>query len=410
MAVEMVVSEAAQELLSKATIPLHPAIIKMIRQVPESLLKRYFRSAHLDESILVDAPCGVRARMKEITERIERLDDDSVAKLTSVAERIMEMTDDIGEEAMHGMTRNRESFEAQENACARALWLLLEEPDAFKRAEEIRYADNYRLGRMWDGFLGPKNIQISKNDDHHQEFRDWIKTWFRTGQVKLELYERIRPNLESDDSRLIQVVVYREGLPKSFLEFDEGELAQRHRRPVYEFALTYEPETGIIEVIAPDRLGREETARAFAKTMLRHKIDNERVPLRYYDLSRLMEPYAFPTDPQDGIQSVTVMMMVLQPFEQKAEKLTYEVTRSATQNIYECLWARFQDKSPLTNGFRLQQVKLSVRFHPDGGVGRGKTIPVKLSMPNGCNLKSKSEKERLICEKYLPLWGLVKEV
>lgn len=41
---------------------------------------------------------------------------------------------------------------------------------------------------------------------------------------------------------------------------------------------------------------------------------------------------------------------------------------------------------------------------------RRRTINVTIALPNGCNLKSKTEKERLICNKYLPRWGLVKEV
>ncbi len=50
-----------------------------------------------------------------------------------------------------------------------------------------------------------------------------------------------------------------------------------------------------------------------------------------------------------------------------------------------------------------------IHFRTDKASRRGKMLRFTLSLPNGCNLKSKTERERLICEKYLPRWGLVKE-
>ena len=35
---------------------------------------------------------------------------------------------------------------------------------------------------------------------------------------------------------------------------------------------------------------------------------------------------------------------------------------------------------------------------------------MKISYPNNCDLKSRTEKERLIGDKYLKKWGLLKEI
>ena len=37
-------------------------------------------------------------------------------------------------------------------------------------------------------------------------------------------------------------------------------------------------------------------------------------------------------------------------------------------------------------------------------------MPVELTEPHGCNLRDRSDQERLICDKYLRLWGLVRDV
>ncbi|MBF0214983.1 MAG: hypothetical protein HQM00_15710 [Magnetococcales bacterium] len=65
----------------------------------------------------------------------------------------------------------------------------------------------------------------------------------------------------------------------------------------------------------------------------------------------------------------------------------------------------------LSERFEVDEATLSIRLRPArGSSGRRRTINVTIALPNGCNLKSKTEKERLICNKYLPRWGLVKEV
>jgi hypothetical protein len=56
------------------------------------------------------------------------------------------------------------------------------------------------------------------------------------------------------------------------------------------------------------------------------------------------------------------------------------------------------------------KAKLIIRFHPEAGSKRGKTLPLTVTMPHGCDLKDRTEKERIIGEKYLARWGLLKNV
>ncbi|MBF0141777.1 MAG: hypothetical protein HQL74_16075, partial [Magnetococcales bacterium] len=262
------------------TIPLDQNVVRLIRYAPEALLEKLLVSVLPNTGDVLETALIGRARIRELAERLAYLDDDSIGALVTNSGRIVEMTDDLGQEALQSTAMNRGMLSSLENAFARSLWVFLYESGSFRRAEEIRYADNYRLGRMWDGFVGPKNAVISNNAEHHQEFRDRIRSYFRSGQVKVEIYKRTRPDLEDGEHHLQQVVVYREGLPDSFLEFEDGELARRSWRPVLEFALTYEANSGVIEVVAQGRDCREEMARAFSETMLRQEIESERVPLR----------------------------------------------------------------------------------------------------------------------------------
>ncbi|MBF0181923.1 MAG: hypothetical protein HQM03_18045 [Magnetococcales bacterium] len=383
-------------------------IARFIRNTPVKGLQAYF----LGNGFPVPGLDWREPEVKVVVpllKAVEALDDGKRAILSVDAGRIDALTDELGQEAMWSVVRDQESFGKLENAHDRATWLFLHDPEAFQRAEEIRYTDSHRLGRMWDGFVGPLQATVSMDSEHHRQFEISLRNLFRSGQVKVEVYHRTRAHLD-EESRLVQVMVYREGLPDSFLEFQEGELARRNRRPVLEFALTYQPEDGVIEVISQGRENREEIVRMFAETLLQTPIKTARVPLRRYDLASLSSPRDFPTDPEDGIESVKVVLLQLQPLDHGPERITFETNRRTDQSLYERLWDWFERNNPLTGDFRIQIAKISVRFHPEKGGRQGKVLTIRLALPNGCNLKGTTDKERLICEKYLARWGLVREL
>lgn len=413
MSLQPVVSESPSVVSEEAIIPLSPAIVKLVRFLPDALLAIYLDGIGVNSTELLANNGAGRARVRKIVDGIGMLEASVLGLLGADAERFVDMADAMGQDAMQSVVMDHQGFASQENALTRSVWLFLREPASFRRAEEIRYADNYRMGRMWDGFIGPKGVPVSDQTEHHLEFGDRIKGWFRANQVKVEIFERTRVEMEDGERQvmqLVQLVVYREGLPDSVLEFEQGDLTRRSRRPVMESSLTYEADSGVIEVVAQDRPSREEMARVFAESLLRQGIAGKRVPLREFDLRPLMTPHPFSTDLEDGIAAVEVVSLTLKPLLDGAERVTFDADRKTGRSLYERIFEWFQEHSPLNQGFFMQKAILSVIFQPDGGVGRGRVVPVRLSLPNGCNLKSRTEKERLVCEKYLSHWKLVQEV
>lgn len=84
--------------------------------------------------------------------------------------------------------------------------------------------------------------------------------------------------------------------------------------------------------------------------------------------------------------------------------------RDAETSIWEMGEDRFGDTDPLRGGWIATQARLSIRFHPEAGSSRGKTLPLTITMPHGCDLKDRTERERLLGEKYLRRWGIVRDV
>ena len=108
----------------------------------------------------------------------------------------------------------------------------------------------------------------------------WQRERFKSNNVHVDIFDRHRATFEGADCALVQATVYREGRPDDFFEFVNGALDRRPRRPVFEAAITYEPATGVIEVVAKERESREDMVRLFARDLLATELRQERLPLR----------------------------------------------------------------------------------------------------------------------------------
>jgi hypothetical protein len=263
---------------------------------------------------------------------------------------------------------------------------------------------------MWEAFKGTENISIGAHEHQLSAFKDKLLELFRAaGKIKVEIYERTRSDAEENETDVIQIVVYREDLPSTQLAFEDENLVSRIFRPVKEIALTYEPTTGYIEIIAEGKEHRRSIAIIFSETLLQSPIDGESIPLKQYDIQKLLNPMVLSFDTEDGIESVKVTMLkVARP--NSNNNVTLDVATKEERSIYDVSKEYFGGNDPLKSGFRLKQVRISIRFMPDHESRKGKILHVTIRVPNGCNLKSKSHKEKLIGEKYLERWELLETV
>lgn len=387
------------------------AVGQVIRHTPARGVWEYFQRRGLIQD--GTAACsGVARSSYALLKVVERLAEHDQAMMNGDFERIWEMSDEAGQWAILHVMTDRARLEELANPHERALWLFVNDPAAFRRAEEIRWADTRRQGRLWSGFVGPPNLEASRDEGDHRRFEEGVRAIFASRNAHLDLFERLRAVRDEQVSRVVQAVVYRDGLPDAQLVFNaDGELELRPHRPVYEVSIIYEPDTGVIEVVAQGMEHRARLARLFAGVILQQGIIGLRIPLRQYDLSRLLTPCDFPSDPGDGIDAVKVTWLRLRhrSFEHGHIALIANWRDSLTVHEQARQWIVAADELPDT--FEADEATLSIRLRPArGSTGRRRTINVTITLPNGCNLKSKTEKERLICDKYLPRWGLVKEV
>lgn len=385
------------------------SVTSFIRNMPASSLRAYFDQTGIEPPTPVNWDAAEPEVVRGALRAVDELDDEARARIVNDAERVSGLADDAGQTALYSVVENRETLDALANGHARSLWMFLNAPVLFQRAEEVRYTDERRRGRSWDGFIAPPNLDIRRDPASLDAFKASLRAHFGSNNVHVDIFERCRPTFEGGDSDLVQIAIYREGLPDDFLAFDGGALVRRARRPVYEAALTHEQATGVIEVVATERESREEIVRLMARDLLGIDYQNEKVPLRRYDLAILLRPFAFPTDPADGIESVEVKQLRLMPIDDVGERVTLECLRKADRTIWSMAADHFGAGDPLAGGWVATQAKLTIKFHPKGDAKRGRTLPLTITMPHGCNLKDQTEEEQLIGEKYLRRWGILRD-
>jgi len=378
------------------------SVTSFIRNMPASSLQAYFHHTGIELPTEIDWEAPEPEVVRVTLRAVDEMDDEARARIVNDAERVGALADDAGQTALYSVIDDRTVLDDLANGHARS------EPIRFRHAEEVRYTDERRRGRSWDGFIGEPNLDLRRDEASIDAFKVALRERFASNNIHIDIFGRYRPTFDGEDCELVQIAIYREGLLDDFLAFDDGgALVRRARRPVFEAAMTYEPATGVIEVVANDRESREEMVRFMARDLLGIEFQSEKVPFRNYDLDVLLHPFSFPTDPEDGIESVEVKQLRLMPIDNNAERVTLECLRKADRTIWSMSADRFGPNDPLAGGWVATQAKLTIKFHPKADAKRGRTLPLTITMPHGCNLKDQTEEEQLIGEKYLRLWGIL---
>ena len=384
------------------------SVTSFIRNTPAASLRAYFDHSGITLPLPVNWLAPEPEVVPPLLQAVHKMDDQARARVVNDADRVGAMSDEAGQTALYSVVDDRAVLDGLANGHDRALWLFLNDLALFRQAEEVRYTDERRRGRSWDGFVGTPNLDLRRDEVSIDAFKAALRERFASNNIHIDIFGRYRATFDGEDCQLVQIAIYREGLLDDFLAFDDGgALVRRARRPVFEAAMTYEPATGVIEVVANDRESREEMVRFMARDLLGIEFQSEKVPFRNYDLDVLLRPFAFPTEPEDGIESVEVKQLRLMPIDNVGERVTLECLRKADRTIWSMAAERFGPDDPLAGGWIATQAKLTIKFHPKGDAKRGRTLPLTITMPHGCNLKDQTEEEQLIGEKYLRRWGIL---
>lgn len=384
------------------------ALSALLRKTPGEALREYFDRPEIGLPTEFDWTVPDMQLPGPLLSAIEEMSRVQRDRVLNDAERVTALADEPGQAALYSVAEEPAFLDNLANAHARSMWMFINAQDGFRHAEEVRFTEDRRRGRMWTGYMTEAGHVVSRDAATRNAFVSAVKEFSGASNAHVDIFDRVRTTHEGDECDLVQVTIYREGRSDDLLRFDDrGTLVRQAYRPVFEAAVTYEPATGDIEVIANDKLTRVEIVKAAVTHLLGIEFKENRLPLRCYDLSVLLTPYDFPVDAEDGIEGVEVRELRLMPIDDSSRRVTLENMARADGTIWSMADEMFEDRTPLRDGFVITRAKLAVKLAKRPGGDRRRTLTLSITWPHGCDLKDRTATEQMIGEKYLRRWGVL---
>lgn len=385
-------------------------LTKLLGHVPPAAFCAFMETEFALAIPTLDAKSPKKEQIGIIEDALAGLDVAHRQQIEEVAEKIILLSDGPGQDVIDGFSADvfDDAFGAIRNQYERALWLYVNQAELFKEALDARQADVFRQSiSCYSGFVAPENLAVVTDAAARDVFHGNVAQQLGCAKdaVAIQIFKRLRPDTQTgDDVALYQISVHHNRPPEIVDCVQASELVSQEVIRALSSHITYEPANGHLEVLSKDSAGREALARITADALLQSPITGEKIPIKQYDYQSLAAPRNFDVA-GEAVSSV------------KVTELGYtEVDRTLLVKI----WAKDQDdiytaaKAIIGPTFEFHQhqltyAKLTIKLKKIGRE-RARTISIILRDANKCNIKTKREKDRALCDRLLAKWHLVKEI
>ena len=129
------------------------ALSALLRKTPGEGLREYFDRPEIDLPVEIDwsvRDADLPGPLMSAIEEMSRVQRDRVV---NDAERVTALTDGPGQAAIYSVAEGPAFLDGLANPHARSLWMFINAPDRFRHAEEVRFTEDRRRGRMWAGYM-----------------------------------------------------------------------------------------------------------------------------------------------------------------------------------------------------------------------------------------------------------------
>ncbi len=337
----------------------------------------------------------------------EKLDKRQRQDFKDLARRIDQMTDEVGQEFLARLVKNRAEYQAQGDPYNQAAWVLLHEQSIFAQAESERFADEARLTAKWDSFRVLSNVNQLPDLEGLKEYL--TQHFGGDDEVLVELFERERPSIDGTTESLQQVMVYREGVPSLLKEVSKEKKALRETmvRPAREYAFLWNPKKGELEVVTRKKQEREQLAQLFTSKGLGIELAPEKLERRQLTLNILKSNPVLPFTREEGIEQVSVSYLKFKSTRSSGAYTAQSPARKAHEkDVYQVMKEDEVEHFLNCDHYSIAEASIAVKFRKREGQSRGNSTTIILKDPCTSNLQDLTERERYLSWNKLKEWGL----
>lgn len=363
-----------------------------------------------------DPQDGKRAQRAVLKTAVAALDVTLRQRLDAFAEGFVLLSDGPGQDVMASYgtqifdDAERTAFAALRSQYDRALWLYCHEPALFAEALNARQADIFRQSQCcYSGFCAPPGLAIRDEETVRAAFRQAVSPVLDVpaDQILVEIFKRLRPTSQTGQDVAIFQISLHHNRPTELVGYiQDGAIETQEVTRMEAAHITYEPATGHLEVLSRHDSGRDALARLTADHLLAAPFMGERIPIKQYDYQCLAGPFAFNLlgDPEVASVKVTELGCGADPH----RHLRVSLWASDPDDIHTVA-RRLAGPAFDFRHHLITFVRLSIRLKKTA-TERARTLSVILRDGNRCNIKTKREKDRVLCDRLLTKWRLVKEL
>ena len=391
----------------------HFDLRKQLRLHDKGLLRRLFA----EHKELLEFPWDSLKphEVNPLVEAWEGLDEDKRKQVQVILQDVHELADERSHKVLTEDLEWRHpgklnSFGEQKSLLDKALWAYLETRDAFDEAAIFARAESLRNGQFanrWNS-LPPKKIKLT--DAMREALQEEIRTYYWKKELRGEVC-RVHHYPRANGAEFF--FAYLPDWPDKRLVFDsDGNLTPREESYTFTNVFIYLPDEGAIEMIAKG--GKKvhlSLRKAFCKTVLDIDVDDDEPIRATYQLEHLLDPkFAFSTEDDDRIAVVRLRRMRLVPMmgapaiEYVEPKFLEDASHADVVSAINALLGAYELNRSLVN---VTQVSIQLQFLGDGR-RKPKTMTFNVSCPTSCDLKSKPDDVRVVGERCIKRWGILK--
>lgn len=386
----------------------HYSLSTFLRQTPRPLLREYLDRLGLLADLDLDALR--RTQTEPIIEAIEALSDAQRARVDADFRDVFALADRVGTQILVEQVEAlglplADELGAMENHYHRAMWLFLNPDhagiDLFQQCLALAGMRGLSFTKARRRKNLPRVVPRFDADTLAEMAAGLRRVYRKQGRGRYCTVEHyFRPNPDRHC-----FFAYPEDYSTSELQYDQGELARRTRRSVFNVVYVFRPDEGILEISAPGN--RKEIAmvqEVFCRTALGLDgipPDSDGACWRLNGLKRL--DFSFPTEPADGIASVELVSLRLHPMDTPRRRVTVEQDLASGEPLHDWLNRVVDSTQVPLHMLDVDQARIRVVWDAQDGK-RPPTATFTLGMPDSLSLKD--DPKHLTLKRYLKAWQI----